>query len=381
MGCANYHVELKFDDGACWLVRIPRTTTFSDVPPTLVEYLVESEYATLKWLQGLDIPTPKVHAYGLASDPGNAVGVSYILEDALPGQPFYAHEATQTQKTRVYEQYARYLLEIKRHPRTQACSLLPRSGQLVDGPIASNRFLTLATYGPFKTSAEYFSAVAEEHVKIIADGQIYPKFPKEAFIFYSLLRDRAAPILARQPGDATTATATKGEERFFLKHVDDKGDHILVDKDYNITGIIDWQFARFVPYCEAFGPSLFTADLSSLYGGDTGLGADDRLLAEFLAAHGVLKKEKEGDGIVVSEGIGELARRFNLGLASGLAQGDVLCLLQAVVNLLNDHESGIAGRTKVDEAWVEKQWSGLADRPWYRKTASLIADIERAREG
>lgn len=28
-------------------------------------------------------------------------------------------------------------------------------------------------------------------------------------------------------------------ERFFLKHVNDKGDHILVDEQLNITGIID----------------------------------------------------------------------------------------------------------------------------------------------
>lgn len=33
-----------------------------------------------------------------------------------------------------------------------------------------------------------------------------------------------------------------------------KGTHLLIDENYNITGIIDWQFARIVPVCEAFGP-------------------------------------------------------------------------------------------------------------------------------
>ena len=32
-------------------------------------------------------------------------------------------------------------------------------------------------------------------------------------------------------------------EEFYLRHFEDKGDHILVDSDYNITGIIDWEFA------------------------------------------------------------------------------------------------------------------------------------------
>lgn len=47
MGCANYHAWIVFDDGVKWLARIPRTSGFSDIPPDLVDYLVESEFATL----------------------------------------------------------------------------------------------------------------------------------------------------------------------------------------------------------------------------------------------------------------------------------------------------------------------------------------------
>lgn len=32
--------------------------------------------------------------------------------------------------------------------------------------------------------------------------------------------------------------------KFYLKHADDKGDHILVDEHFNITGIIDWEWAH-----------------------------------------------------------------------------------------------------------------------------------------
>jgi hypothetical protein len=52
-----------------------------------------------------------------------------------------------------------------------------------------------------------------------------------------------------------------------LKHVDDYGDHILVDEQLNITGIIEWQMARVVPRQETFGPSLVTADMNALYNG------------------------------------------------------------------------------------------------------------------
>jgi hypothetical protein len=64
-------------------------------------------------------------------------------------------------------------------------------------------------------------------------------------------------------------------ERFYLKHVDDKGDHILVDEQLNITGVIDWQMARIVPRHEALEPSLVTVDMNALCKGRVSLSPDD----------------------------------------------------------------------------------------------------------
>lgn len=363
MGCANYHAELVFNDGARWLVRIPRTTSFSDIPSDLVEYLVKSEYATLKWLERVSAPTPKAYAYGLDSDPENLVGVSFLLEEALPGRPFYPQEASGEHKSRVYKQYARFLLDVRRHPATQACSLVPSSDGITEGPVASNRFLNLAMYGPFKTPQEYYSSVADMHIQLISDGQIYPKYPKEAYIFYRLLKEQAVSALADTPSPALSG--------FFLKHVDDKGDHILVDEEYNITGIIDWQFARFVPACEAFGPSLFTADLSTLYDGTVGLSSDDRLLAAYLA-------DQEGDGSGLGElaNGNELARRFQFGLASGLARDEVLGLIKAVLSIL-DHDLPTVDPPEATEPWVEAQWAQAAGEPWFEATKVLVEELER----
>ncbi|KAI9147650.1 hypothetical protein HJFPF1_12680 [Paramyrothecium foliicola] len=205
MGCANYHAWIQFDDGVRWLARIPRTTSFSDVPTDLVEYLVQSEYATLKWLERLGIPTPKAHAFGLASDPTNLVGVSYLLEDAMTGRAFDAYTATSEQKHHVYKQYAAILVKIRNHGLDQALRAIQHR-------------------------AAVFTSVAEAHIELIADGQLYPEYPKEACLFYKLLRDEVAAVLSPVGAEA---------EKFYLKHVDDKGDHILVDADYNITGVID----------------------------------------------------------------------------------------------------------------------------------------------
>ena len=70
MGSANCHAWITFDDGEKWLARFPKTG-FSDVPPDLVEDLVESEFATLKFLESTDVPEPRVYGLGLSSDEEN----------------------------------------------------------------------------------------------------------------------------------------------------------------------------------------------------------------------------------------------------------------------------------------------------------------------
>lgn len=92
-----------------------------------------------------------------------------------------------------------------------------------------------------------------------------------------------------------------------MKHVDDKGDHLLVDEKLNITGIIDWQMARVVPMREAFGPSLITADMNSLCNGQVMLSVDDAALAS------ILEKKDLPDlaGCMADEKV----RRFFWGLA------------------------------------------------------------------
>ncbi|KAJ4315778.1 hypothetical protein N0V84_008182, partial [Fusarium piperis] len=331
MGSSNYHAWILFEDGVRWVARIARNATPTGSPPELAEYLVESEYATLKWLGGLRFPTPRAHGFGLASDPDNLVGVSYILEDAMPGQPFNPRLATDEQRAHVYSQYSGILLEIARHPRTQAFSSISRDGMIKQGPIASNR----------------------------NDGQLYPEYPKEAFVFYQMLRDRVAPILANP---------ARGAGGFYLKHGDDMGDHLLVDRNFNITGIIDWQYARFVPAREAFGPSLLTANLDNLRGGVPGLCADDKLLATCLRHRG------RPDLAELARG-SELARRFHLGLSSGLDKREITRLIRAVLCLL---EGGQPPRSGV-RAWVEQKWNNAAGDPWREKTMELIRDIEEAR--
>ncbi|KAH7018836.1 hypothetical protein EDB80DRAFT_563010, partial [Ilyonectria destructans] len=102
---------------------------------------------------------------------------------------------------------------LARIPRTTSFSDLP-SDIVEHLAVASNRSVSLGKYWPFRTPLNYFTFISNPHPDPICNRQLYPEYPKEVLLFYSLLRKRAAPTLA---------TATVPAAGFFLKHVDDKG--------------------------------------------------------------------------------------------------------------------------------------------------------------
>ncbi|KAE8327304.1 hypothetical protein BDV39DRAFT_215217 [Aspergillus sergii] len=285
MGCANYHARSRFsDDGSVWLLRVPRIT--SSIPQSLSEYLIRSEYVTLKFLETTNVPAPRVFDYDLASNENNKVGVSYNLMEQMGGRPWNKQGphgerfADDKDKERVWNGLADILIEIQRHPFSKAGSLLP--GPVPSEPIVSavagDRFLVLSPSGPFGTASDYYSSFVEQKMVLIADA-----------------------LAVDLNHDSLAAT-----EQFYIKHVDDKGDHLVVDDELNITGIIDWQMARVVPASEAFGPSLVTAEMGDIYNGESSLTIHDHALICFL-------KVKESADLADIMSRDERLRRFFFG--------------------------------------------------------------------
>ncbi|KAB8216364.1 hypothetical protein BDV33DRAFT_207426 [Aspergillus novoparasiticus] len=245
MGYANYHARIRFsDDGSVWLLRVPRIT--SSIAQSLSEYLIRSEYATLKFLETTGVPAPRACDYGLASDENNK---------GPQGKRF----ADVKDKERVWNGLADILIGIQRHPLSKAGSLLPGSvpSEPIVSAVASDRFLVLSPSGPFGTASDYYSSLVEQNMVLIADGQLFTFFPVNAYLVFSFLKSQIQALAVNLNHDSSAAT-----EQFYIKHVDDKGDHLMVDDELNITGIIDWQIASVVPASEAFRPSLVTAEMS-----------------------------------------------------------------------------------------------------------------------
>ncbi|KAE8342169.1 hypothetical protein BDV24DRAFT_150654 [Aspergillus arachidicola] len=264
MGYANYHARIRFsDDGSVWLLRVPRIT--SSIPQSRSEYLIRSEYATLKFLETTGVPALRAFHYGLASDKNN----NRFADDK--------------DKERVWNSLADILIEIQRHPFSKAGALLP--GPVPSEPIvfavASDRFLVLSPSGPFGTASDYYSSFVEQNMVLIADGQLFTFSPVNAYLVFSFLKSQIQALAVNLNHDSSAAT-----EQFYIKHGVDKGDHLMVDDELNITGIIDWQMPSVVPASEAFRLSLVTAEMGDIYNGESSLTIHDHALSRSLNEKG-----------------------------------------------------------------------------------------------
>ncbi|EAS30122.3 uncharacterized protein CIMG_08868 [Coccidioides immitis RS] len=147
---------------------------FCDVPAPLIEYFVESEYTTLKFLESTNVPSPRAFGFQLALDPADNVGISYTLMECLPGKSYLEREidATAEQKCYVSSQVADFMIELGKHPLSKAGSLAWRNEKPEISAIASNDFLVLDRYGPFDDALQYFKSIADQYLDLIADRQL-----------------------------------------------------------------------------------------------------------------------------------------------------------------------------------------------------------------
>ncbi|KAI0551354.1 hypothetical protein F4679DRAFT_593506 [Xylaria curta] len=196
----------------------------------LSDRILMSECATLRWLEPFDLPTPRLHGYGLRAYPKNEVGIAYKLIDRLSGRPYNPGTASQEQKLKVLHQFS----------------------------------------------------WAKAYAELIADGQLFSTYSLDAYLMFKYLEEQV------KTGRWLGKWQDLHSGPFFLKHMDDKGDHILIDDDFQITGIIDWTFARIVPAYEAFGPSLMSANTTDLFNGNPGLSQEDKTLEEEVRHRGAL---------------------------------------------------------------------------------------------
>jgi hypothetical protein len=129
-----------------------------------------------------------------------------------------------TQWTRVQTELATLA-----YPQIGSISSISKSGEPVIGRLATASMEGLEHAGPFLSAADYFIAIgnAATNNKATRLG---------AFVFLDIV-------------ETTSLFGDKYTEGLFpLNHMDLGTQNLLVDKDFNIIAIIDWEFAQTAPW-------------------------------------------------------------------------------------------------------------------------------------
>ena len=278
MGGMNYHIEVRFDDGITWIARIRRFNA-SSPPAALRDYIIQSEVATLMFLGQTRVPTPKVYDFAL-EHPGNPVGVGFILMEKLPGKSLRWSMATQQQRKKVMDQLADTFIELRKYPFRLLGSLDSPGGSQV-GAFARESLTNftqseMRTTGPFSSLEDYHMSSLRQILDLIVREEMYSQQAVDAYLIHRFLIDLVPLVLP----------SAQNNEDFYLKHADDKGDHILVDEHFNVTGIIDWEWAHTASPAQAFNSPVGLLPVADFYSGKNSLGDDEIVFARLLEKKG-----------------------------------------------------------------------------------------------
>ncbi|EPS35896.1 hypothetical protein H072_10628 [Dactylellina haptotyla CBS 200.50] len=341
-GGQNCNVDVVFEDGVTWLARIKLDDPL--IPPKETQnYILTSEYHTLKCLESWNMPTPKVFHYEVDNP------TSYILAEKMDGTPLDWYSASPTERTKVMEQLADIYAEVYRHPFTTSGSIVDSNtpGRPLIGGFAQSQTFAYPNepIGPFTNLEQAASTIIKGQQKMLINREI-DSLPVDTYLSH-LWRLEALELLNGISSDV-----------FYLRHFDDKGDHLLVDENFNITAVIDWEFASTEIEDFAFSSPCMIWSVGDFYDGKNALsdeGTEFMKVLERKGYHHLGKLVRDGRkfqrfffflGGGVAEELEEFKNLFQ-GLREGfLTEGDTL-------NSYEDWKAEMLSRYKDDKGLLE----------------------------
>jgi hypothetical protein len=198
--------------------------------------------------------------------------------EKLPGGPLQWDETTSKQKTKVMSQLVDIFLELEKNLFQSSGSLrcnhdVPEVRGFAQPTVFSSPEQTL---GPFTILESSLRAIILQQQDQIINGEL-SSLAEDNYLSHCWRRDKISEV--------TNYCHDYGPD-FFIKHYDDKGDHILVDADFNITGIIDWEFASAEPKAPAFSTPDMLWPVRDFYNGKNELSAEEIEFAEMFEVRG-----------------------------------------------------------------------------------------------
>ncbi|WVW80450.1 hypothetical protein I302_102432 [Kwoniella bestiolae CBS 10118] len=284
-GNMNLHVPITFHDGVKWLLRVRQSCPLP--PDDYKSALIDSEVATLQWMKRKGCQyTPDAWMIGEMVETGQKNSLHYFFCEYLPGKsadiPSFGKDSITTPgpRTRQFiEEFATSQIALSNIPIPNALiGCLISSTNKDDHTATVGPFLTDGSLhhvdppyfpGPFVANRERYLAQINIALSHIAEGLLCLAHPLDGYLWHLQLRELvdASPELARR------------SENGYVKHSDEKGDHLLVDEEGRIVSIVDWESAYVTTKEEAFSsPSFMYEDGTP--NPDTRLTPAEEVLAE-----------------------------------------------------------------------------------------------------
>lgn len=178
------------------------------------------------------IPIPKVLDYD--SDPMNPVGFRYIIMEKLEGRPLgmsYFKIPTKFQMG-FLEQFAEFMVQLGglSFERIGCLRYNKETGDVKIVPMPEGREI-------HSSSRELVLDIRRSQDKRVLEDQTFPTTLEDRRLACKILRYAALNGLRSESMDGP----------FPLRHPDLHSNNILVDNEYNITGIIDWSCVMTAP--------------------------------------------------------------------------------------------------------------------------------------
>ncbi|WWC88159.1 uncharacterized protein L201_003064 [Kwoniella dendrophila CBS 6074] len=281
--CYNLHILITFDDGVKWLLRI-RQRTHHRPPTELVLAELNSEIATLNVLNKTGLPVPKayspLHLDGKMSDDNEVPPLDYFYYEFMKGKPCKVEQANyygsidlpEEELKQFIEEYAKLQIQISniKLPYKQIGSIYPSKvktthskGKKIDdteiGPfIARGSFMNPSPpylLGPFTTQKERYLAHIDTTLRYISIEALYEEGVEngiDEYLWHLELRELVS----------ASKRLEKIPQRLYIKHADEKGDHLMMNDKQDVIGVLDWQWAYVTTKSEAFStPYIFNRRL------------------------------------------------------------------------------------------------------------------------
>lgn len=270
-GGYNFCIKLQVSSGERWIMRLPMSSHIYDVEEKIV-----AEVSTMRLVSAMcpKIPIPKIIAFG-SCDSGPLKGHWYIITEELPGVPLDSVWNTIREREELRKKFFRQLSDIVlqlSHLQFEKIGSLHVQEYNVKVYIISLKLLTYETWSfgdlsgsfgrpltshvndlervgidsasdcnqTFHSTTSYFDYLAELHFRRLQfqPNSIYDEEDGYSkYIARTCMRSLAPQFVS----------AEFDHGPFVLMHGDLSQQNILVDEDYNISGVIDWEWSITLP--------------------------------------------------------------------------------------------------------------------------------------